>query len=145
MANAELILSWNGRTKIMLAMRPECARWNASYFKDLINALLSHARTEWSSDNIVFLLQICVKGGSPKFLLGLLYAGVDHFREYSKVADVADSELKDGCSALSKLFFPWFYAHAFSALEKARRGFLDYNRLEPRRGLVGQYSIRLGS
>ena len=107
-SNAELILSWNGCTKIMLAMRPECARWNVSYFKDLISALLSHTRTEWSSDKIELLLQFCVKGGSPKFLRGLLYAGPDHFGEYLKVAEVADSEWKEGCRTLSKLFMPWF-------------------------------------
>jgi hypothetical protein len=107
-ANAETILSWNGRRKILLAMRPESARWSAPYFKNLLDVLLSSKHTEWTPEKMELLMYRCVKAGSPNIVRALIFSGPENLDDHMHLADVADSEWNEGCHALSKLFIPWF-------------------------------------
>jgi hypothetical protein len=101
--HAHKIVSWNGRTKILLAMHPECAKWGADGLAKLFEEL-ERTNVAWQPGTSERWLQLSELSGSPSVAKAIYHAGEDRVSLHAGTCGESNDDWIAGIQLLSSRF-----------------------------------------
>ena len=102
--NAYKIVTWNGGTKILLAMHPEHAKWRANSLAGLFEELEKANAASWQPGPREIWLQMSELSGSPSVAKAIYHAGEDRVSLHAGTCGESNANWVAGIQLLSGRF-----------------------------------------